>query len=157
MMNVLSIDFNSVIDSVKRLTVEPPLRTPDRARQSSNEAGSTMAGTVPTNAGQEKEVDASPPASLSFPLEVFPAEIREIISAKETLTLEEAAAFLGIKRSTLYKMTHEQIIPFYKPNGKLVYFEKTDLLDWIRRNRVSSDAEITEAARIHMKILSQRK
>jgi len=80
-----------------------------------------------------------------------------IISAKETLTLEEAAAFLGMKRSTLYKMTHEQTIPFYKPNGKLVYFEKTDLLDWIRRNRVSSDAEITEAARIHMKILSQRK
>ena len=30
-----------------------------------------------------------------------------LIPAKETLTLEEAAVFLGMKRSTLYKMTHE--------------------------------------------------
>ena len=28
-----------------------------------------------------------------------------LIPAKETLTLEEAAVFLGMKRSTLYKMT----------------------------------------------------
>jgi len=80
-----------------------------------------------------------------------------IIAAKETLTLEEAAAFMGIKRSSLYKMTHEQTIPFYKPNGKLIYFEKSDILEWIRRNRVDSDEEITEVARIHMQNLSKRK
>lgn len=79
-----------------------------------------------------------------------------LIPAKETLTLEEAAEFLGIKRSSLYKMTHEQTIPFYKPNGKMIYFEKSDLLEWIRQNRVSSDAEITEEAKLHMQMLSQK-
>ena len=78
-----------------------------------------------------------------------------LIPAKETLTLEEAAAFMGIKRSSLYKMTHEQTIPFYKPNGKMIYFEKSDILDWIRKNRVASDDEITEAARMHMQTLSK--
>ena len=34
-----------------------------------------------------------------------------LIPAKETLTLEEAAVFLGMKRSTLYKMTHHSILP----------------------------------------------
>ena len=68
-------------------------------------------------------------------------------SAKEVLNLEEAASFLGIAKSTLYKMTHENRIPFYKPAGKLIYFEKTVLLDWIRSNRVMSEAEIQEAAR----------
>ena len=79
-----------------------------------------------------------------------------LITAMETLTLEEAAAFMGIKRSSLYKMTHEQTIPFYKPNGKMIYFEKSDILDWIRKNRVASDDEITEAARIHMQTLSKK-
>ena len=68
-------------------------------------------------------------------------------SAKEVLNLEEAACFLGITKSTLYKMTHENRIPFYKPAGKLIYFEKSVLLDWIRSNRVMSEAEIQEAAR----------
>ena len=44
-------------------------------------------------------------------------------------------------------MTHENRIPFYKPAGKLIYFEKSVLLDWIRSNRVMSEAEIQEAAR----------
>ena len=68
-------------------------------------------------------------------------------SAKEVLNLEEAACFLGIAKSTLYKMTHENRIPFYKPAGKLIYFEKSVLLDWIRSNRVMSESEIQEAAR----------
>ena len=52
---------------------------------------------------------------------------------KEVLTLEEAALFMGISRSTLYKMTHSSAIPFYRPNGKLIYFEKSELLAWMRR------------------------
>ncbi len=65
---------------------------------------------------------------------------------KDVLTLEEAAKFMGIARSSLYKMTHEQTIPFYKPNGKMIFFEKSDLLAWARKNRVSSEAEISEEA-----------
>ena len=65
---------------------------------------------------------------------------------KDVLTLEEAAKFMGIARSSLYKMTHEQTIPFYKPNGKMIFFEKSDLSAWVRKNRVSSEAEISEEA-----------
>ena len=65
---------------------------------------------------------------------------------KDVLTLEEAAKFMGIARSSLYKMTHEQTIPFYKPNGKMIFFEKSDLLAWVRKNRVSSESEISEEA-----------
>ena len=65
---------------------------------------------------------------------------------KDVLTLEEAAKFMGIARSSLYKMTHEQTIPFYKPNGKMIFFEKSDLLAWVRKNRVSSETEISEEA-----------
>ena len=75
-------------------------------------------------------------------------------SGKEVLTLQEAAQYMGIARSSLYKMTSSQTIPFYRPNGKLIFFEKDDILSWIRRNRVFSTEEIEEEARLHMQRLS---
>ena len=75
-------------------------------------------------------------------------------SGKEVLTLQEAAQYMGIARSSLYKMTSNQTIPFYRPNGKLIFFEKDDILTWIRRNRVFSTEEIEEEARLHMERLS---
>ena len=71
-----------------------------------------------------------------------------LCAGKEVLTLEEAAMFMGISRSTLYKMTHNSVIPFYRPNGKLIYFEKSLLLEWMRKNRASSTEEIDENARL---------
>ena len=59
-------------------------------------------------------------------------------NAKEVLSVEEAARFMDIARSSLYKMTSDRSIPFYRPNGKMIYFEKTDILEWIRKNRVMS-------------------
>ena len=56
---------------------------------------------------------------------------------KEVLNLEEASAFLGIAKSTLYKMTH-----LNKPAGKLIFFEKKALLDWVRGARAMSEEEI---------------
>ena len=45
-------------------------------------------------------------------------------AAKEILNLEEAADFLGMAKSTLYKMTHLNQLPYFKPAGKLIFFEK---------------------------------
>ena len=55
---------------------------------------------------------------------------------KEVLTVEEAARFMDIARSSLYKMTSDRSIPFYRPNGKMIYFEKSDILEWIQQNRI---------------------
>jgi excisionase family DNA binding protein len=53
---------------------------------------------------------------------------------KEYLSLSEAAQFLGISESSLYKLTSSRSIPFYKPNGKLVVFSRKDLESWLTRN-----------------------
>ena len=57
-------------------------------------------------------------------------------NAKEVLSVEETARFMDIARSSLYKMTSDRSIPFYRPNGKMIYFEKADILEWIRKNRI---------------------
>jgi hypothetical protein len=41
-------------------------------------------------------------------------------------------------------MTHAGKIDFYKPEGKLIFFEKESLLNWARKNKVKSD-ETTQA------------
>lgn len=72
---------------------------------------------------------------------------RLVFLAKEVLSLEEASIYLDISRSTLYKMTSAKQIPHYKPNGKLVYFEKSELNSWLRQNPVKSLGQIeVEAA-----------
>ena len=70
--------------------------------------------------------------------------------AKQVLTLEEAALFMGISKSSLYKMTHKHELPFFRPNGKLIYFEKAELLKWMRQNRVMTEAETKDAATEHI-------
>ena len=56
------------------------------------------------------------------------------ISYKAFLTLEEAATFTGISKSYIYKLTHRGSIPFSKPQGKLIFFEKVELEKWLRQN-----------------------
>lgn len=51
------------------------------------------------------------------------------------LTTKQACEFLGIKLPTLYQKTRNREIPFYKPNGKLMYFDKNDLQEYIIRHK----------------------
>lgn len=77
-------------------------------------------------------------------------------AAKEVLNLEEASAFLGIAKSTLYKLTHNNQLPYYKPSGKLLFFEKAALLSWVRGAQVLSDEEIRQQAQVRLAELNAR-
>ncbi len=50
---------------------------------------------------------------------------------KKPLNLKEASAYLGFRPSYLYKLTHKKIIPFHKPSGKMLFFSKSELDEWI--------------------------
>ena len=91
------------------------------------------------------EIEASPVAIAELEQRVTLLE-NVVFVSKDVLTLEEASMFLGLSRSALYKMTHNNVIPFFRPNGKMIYFEKSELLEWIRAHRVASKAEIAERA-----------
>lgn len=50
-----------------------------------------------------------------------------IFCTKEVLTSEEAARYMGISRSYLYKLTMRGEIPHFKPMGKMCYFNRKEL------------------------------
>jgi hypothetical protein len=41
----------------------------------------------------------------------------------------------------MYRLTHLHLISYYKPSGKLVFFEKAELNKWLRQDQVKSDAQ----------------
>ena len=46
---------------------------------------------------------------------------------KEVLTSDEAAVYMGVSKSYLYKLTMRKQIPHYKPMGKMCYFNRAEL------------------------------
>ena len=69
-----------------------------------------------------------------------------IFCTKEVLTSDEAAKYMGISKSYLYKLTMRRQIPHYKPTGKICYFNRLELEQWLQSNRVSTSAEISQKA-----------
>lgn len=67
---------------------------------------------------------------------------RIYLSQKEILSLQEACIYLCISQSHMYKLTSTRKIPHYSPLGKLIYFKRTELNEWVLKNRRSSQEEI---------------
>ena len=65
---------------------------------------------------------------------------------KEVLTFNEAAIYLEVSHSLLYKMTSTKLIPAYKPNGKKLYFNRKELDNWLLSNKQLSQEEIGQQA-----------
>lgn len=65
---------------------------------------------------------------------------------KETMTVDDVAIYTGLSKSTLYKYTSMNLIPYYSPSGKKIYFVKKELDEWLTTNRSSTTSEqITQA------------
>lgn len=65
---------------------------------------------------------------------------------KEVLSFNEAAIYLEVSHSHLYKMTSTGAVPSYKPNGKKLYFNRRELDNWLLSNRQTSQEEIDQQA-----------
>ena len=69
-----------------------------------------------------------------------------IKGAKEVLTSDEVADYMGISKSYLYKLTMRKEIPHYKPMGKVCYFNRKEVEQWLQANRVATSTEIEQRA-----------
>lgn len=76
-------------------------------------------------------------------------EKASVIQFKETLTLEEAAIYVGRSKNTIYRLTADNTLAFFRPGGKMIYIEKKELDRWMRQGCVqSNDYLATKAANI---------
>ena len=64
----------------------------------------------------------------------------------EILNPQQAAEYLNISLSTLYKYVHKKVIPYYKPRNKNIYFLESELRNYVLSNRIPSDSELQQKA-----------
>ncbi len=72
------------------------------------------------------------------------------------LTIDQAAEFLCLSKSTIYKMTAERTIPHFKLS-KRVYFKPQDLEDWVSKYKVKTVREIEQEAATYLMTKHRRK
>lgn len=57
---------------------------------------------------------------------------------KKVLSFSEGCDFLGYKKSYVYKLTSNGILPFSKPNGRKIFFDREKLEAWMLSNASKS-------------------
>ena len=72
-----------------------------------------------------------------------------LFCTKEVLTSDEAAKYMGVSKSYLYKLTMRKQIPHYKPMGKMCNFDRLELQEWLKNNRVTTESEIYQQAQAY--------
>ena len=79
------------------------------------------------------------------------AKIKELITEqtllkKEVLTLGETASYMQVSASHIYKLHCNGELSSYCPTGKKLYFKRSELDQFLLRNRQSSSSEIEQQA-----------
>lgn len=86
---------------------------------------------------------------MSNQIEIPESLADQLYFLKPILTFEEGCLYTGLSKSYMYKHTSAGNVPFYKPEGRKIYFRRTDLDNWMLRNRQSSNEEISRKATKH--------
>ena len=69
-----------------------------------------------------------------------------LLSQKTVLNFDEVTTYTGLSKSYLYKLTCSGGIPCYKPKGKHIYFNKTEIDNWLLQNRKATNRELENKA-----------
>lgn len=103
----------------------------------------------------EKMLDGSNDVKVLLAQQLYQQDLNEerikaleniFLCQKEIFNLDEAAMYIGVSKSNLYKMTASRKIPHYKPAGRYIYFERSELDKWIREGAVKTEEQLSDQA-----------
>ena len=107
--------------------------------------GKDGGGLVHTSGKPKQKQITTMPEALQQVADLITANT--IFCTKEVLTSEEAAKYLGVSKSCLYKWTMTRQIPHYKsPTGKMCFFNRKEIEAWMQSQRVATDEELEARA-----------
>ncbi len=73
-----------------------------------------------------------------------------LIGVKNMLTLDEVCMFMGMSKNYVYQLTSKGVLPFYKPNGRMLYFDKSEIEAWLKQNYHGTLQEAEQKAVAYM-------
>lgn len=81
-----------------------------------------------------------------------------VLGAKNVLNMDDVCMLAGFSKSHLYKLVWSKKIPYYKSEGgKMTYFNKQEIENWLLAYRVPTGAELEQKAIAHCVTTSKKK
>jgi len=68
---------------------------------------------------------------------------------EDFLDVNQAAAFIGIAKATLYGKCSDQLIPHFK-KGKKLYFDQQELIEWLKSGKRKTIDDIHASANSYL-------
>lgn len=77
--------------------------------------------------------------------------IEELLLIQKTVfNINEVSKYTGFSVDYIYKLTHRNQIPFSKPSGKVLFFERTKIDEWLVSNPSTTQDEMQTIAANHL-------
>ena len=67
-----------------------------------------------------------------------------VASQKPVMDIDDFVQYTGLSKGYVYKLTHANKVPYYKPGGKKLFFKRAEVDTWLLSNRVSTDDEFNQ-------------
>lgn len=65
---------------------------------------------------------------------------------KTTFNLDDLCSYTGLSKSAVYKLTQRRLIPYSKPNSKIIFFKKDDVDAYLLSNPIDTHEEVEKIA-----------
>ena len=63
-------------------------------------------------------------------------EIKDLLLIKKNvLNITELTTYTGYSKSHIYKLTSRNLIPYFKPSGKAIFFDRMEIDIWLLKNK----------------------
>ena len=65
-----------------------------------------------------------------------------LLGLKTVFNVKALSKYTGFKCSYIYKLAHRRLIPYSKPSGKMLFFERVKIDNWLLTNSSRSNSEV---------------
>jgi len=84
-----------------------------------------------SNPLSEEEINKMPNGRFYLLIQKLDEIEKSLLSTKKVLSFDEACRYTGFTSSYMYKLTANGSIPFSKPMGKVLFFDRQKLDEWL--------------------------
>ena len=71
-------------------------------------------------------------------------EKMSVLAAKRMLSVKDVALLTGFAEAYVRKLVQESKLPYYRPMGKMIFFDRDEIDTFLRTNRTPSAQELAE-------------
>ena len=69
-------------------------------------------------------------------------EKMSVLAAKRMLSVKDVALLTGFAEAYVRKLVQESKLPYYRPMGKMIFFDREEIDSFLRTNRIPSAQEL---------------